>query len=107
MRVSHKLSEFDSLSDIVSGIAEMYFLALKHVESCSEYDKGLNGFQIFVIKVNRAYYQLSDVEQEIINNDFFYEAYPNWWKKTYPKSSYYRLRKRSMKRFKEAFENEM
>lgn len=107
MQVSGKSHGFDYLNDVINGIAEMYFIALKHVESCIRNDSGHNGFQSFVMIVNRAYYQLSDEEQEIINNDFFYEAYPYWWKGRYPKSSYYRLRKRSMKKFKEAFENEI
>ena len=109
MRVSGANEEFNSLSNRIQQIADMYFVALRHVESCEEINglRGtLVGFVAFINKVKNAYYQLDDLEKIFINNDFFYEEYPNWWKPIYSKSTYYRLKKRSMKRFKEAFDNE-
>lgn len=109
MRVSGANEEFNSLSNRIQQIADMYFVALRHVESGEEINglRGtLVGFVAFINKVKNAYYQLDDLEKIFINNDFFYEEYPNWWKPIYSKSTYYRLKKRSMKRFKEAFDNE-
>ena len=109
MRVLKQNEEFNALTCSVQQIANMYFAALRHVESGEEIN-GLRGtlvcFVAFVNRVRKAYYQLDDLEKVFINNDFFYEEYPNWWKSIYSKSTYYRLKKRSMKRFKEAFDNE-
>ena len=59
----------------------------------------------YVLRVETAYEKLDPIDQDFINNDFFYQKYPMWWKDIYSKTTYYRLKRKSMESFKEAFEN--
>ena len=45
----------------------------------------------------------TDIEKEFINNDFFYQDYPGWWKLTYKKSNYMKLRNDAINKFLEVF----
>ena len=57
----------------------------------------------FVQKVETAYSSLSSSLQMIINNDFFYQDYPGWWKGKYTAKQYRRLKKKAMNQFMEAY----
>ena len=97
-----------TLASEVAEIAKMYFIALKHIRDIglSDPSKDLSDYEKYISKVQVAFDSLTDIEKEFINNDFFYQAYPNWWMKYYSKSKYYLIRKRSMASFLEAFEYE-
>ena len=103
---------FQRVAKEIRTIASNYFVALKKVNSkkrkrcLSDSSSGENIYQRHVRRVKSAYDQLDSLEQSFINNDFFYENYPEWWKKSFSKSSYYRLRRISMVHFLEAFQNE-
>ena len=102
-------SNFKMLVRFISEIADLYFMALtrKPKETFSEVDEELNDYELFVVRVRKAYSRLNQQEKKIINNDFFYQEYPDWWKKLYTKSTYYRLKQKSMIRFKEVLEDEI
>ena len=97
-----------TLHQEVEEIAKLYFIATHILKN--ETLKDSNGkpsdAQRFINRVENAFECLMDIEKEFINNDFFYQAYPNWWKKYYTRSKYYLIKKRSMMSFLEAFENE-
>ena len=57
----------------------------------------------FMHKVETAYSSLSSSLQMIINNDFFYQDYPGWWKGRYTAKQYSRLKKKAMNQFLEAY----
>ena len=97
-----------SLAIEVAEIAKMYFLALRKIRDggLSDPSKDLSDYEKYIGRVQVAFDSLTDIEKEFINNDFFYQAYPNWWMKYYSKSKYYLIRKRSMASFLEAFEYE-
>ncbi len=57
----------------------------------------------FVHRVEEAYISLNPIEQLFINNDFFYEDYPDWWRDLYTRSQYMRFMKRSIIHFLRAF----
>lgn len=57
----------------------------------------------FLSAVELAYSSLSAPLQKIINNDFFYQDYPGWWKFLYKKSSYQRLKNQAIDQFLEVF----
>ena len=60
----------------------------------------------FIRKVENSYNKLNPLEQVVINNDFFYEEYPFWWKRLYSKSQYTHLKKRAMTHFLSIFYDE-
>lgn len=53
----------------------------------------------FVYRVKEAFEDLNPTEQLFINNDFFYEDYPNWWKGIYSPMQYARYKKRAIIHF--------
>ena len=57
----------------------------------------------FINRVEEAYGNLNPIEQLFINNDFFYEEYPDWWKELYSKTQYTRYMKRSIIHFLRLF----
>lgn len=92
----------------ISKISDLYFLALKNYKraTISDSKRTINEYEKFILRVRRAFSSLDSIDKELINNDFFYQAYEDWWIKKYSRSTYYRLKARSMFRFKEAFDNE-
>ena len=60
----------------------------------------------FVNRVEETYYELNPIEQLFINNDFFYEDYPNWWKDIYTRTQYLRFKKRAIIHFLRLFYDE-
>lgn len=88
------------LKNGVESIANKYFQSLK---SLSKSTVGKSHTILYIKKVKAAYSKLDSLEQRIINNEFFFQEYPDWWKKTYTKTTFYRLKKQSMKDFLEAF----
>lgn len=103
-----KKNKKKSLYRDICEIAELYFYAVKKSRNrdLSDVDGEIDDYMKFILRVKRAFEQLTETEKEFINNDFFFEAYPNWWKKYYTKSMYYRIRRQSMLSFREAFEYE-
>lgn len=51
--------------------------------------------------VESAFQGLDPISRMIINKDFFYNDYVNWWVGIYSKSSYYRLRDKAIRAFLE------
>ena len=102
-------NETQALVDSIRQIAKMYLLAVHTNEKTPSEKQGDETFiknQIFIDKVNDAFNKLDGLERSLINNDFFYQAYPDWWKKQFSRSTYYRIRRISVRHFKMAFENE-
>lgn len=100
MQHFQKTSEFHSLEGYVQSIANHYFLAINNLKVDRE-DSESNSY---IMRVRNAYLELDGVMRKFINNDFFYEDYPFWWKRYYSKATYYRLKRKSMLKFKEAFD---
>lgn len=102
---------YKKMANDIKTIAKNYFIALKRKrifgENLKEPASVESDFERHIRKVNRAYEQLDELEKTFINNDFFYQNYPNWWKETFSKTSYYRLRRQSMRHFMELFNNEL
>lgn len=57
----------------------------------------------FVSRVEDAFSGLNTTEQLFINNDFFYEDYPDWWKDIYTRSQYTHYMKKSIIHFLRLF----
>ena len=62
-----------------------------------------NRIDSFRSAVELAYSSLSAPLQKIINNDFFYQDYPGWWRLIYKKNNYHKLKNAAISSFLEAF----
>lgn len=61
-------------------------------------------FYNYISRVEKAYSFLADPLKVIINNDFFYQDYPWWWKSLYSEKTYLLLRQIAIYQFMEAYE---
>ena len=94
------------LNDLVEKVADKYFEA-KHMtllkmrgELIAEIDAP---YDVYLYKVERAYATLDPREKNLINNEFFFQNYRDWWVGLYSKASFYRFKKQAMSKFLEAF----
>ncbi len=92
--------DFSKLKSSMEDIASEYFDCLRNLTKSST--KKTNS-ALFIKRVKDAYSKLDMLEQNFINNEFFYQDYPDWWRKKYSKTTFYRIKKQSMKDFLEAF----
>ncbi len=91
---------FSELEHDVEAIAIKYFECLDTLNKPVKYKEV---FARHVKRVKDAYSKLDIVEQKMINNEFFYQDCPNWWRNIYSRSTFYRIKKNSMLHFLEAF----
>ena len=100
-----KKAAFRDLNQMTIDVAERFFFAKKMHEQNKEFFLGKNSFNdqnpfdFFLLKVQAAYDSLSDLERNLINNEFFYQNYNQWWKPLYSKATFYRYKKEAMQKF--------
>lgn len=89
----------------IKEIAQNYFYAKKRIKEINNLSEigNVNEYQQYIDKVEKVFYELDPLEQTLINNDFFYQEYPDWWEKAYNKSEYYYVKGKVMRRFMELF----
>ena len=103
---------FKDLSDMTDVIADKFFLArrinaLKNEDYLAEFDYGDgNNYSQYLEKVSKAFESLSESEKNLINNEFFFQSYHNWWEPVYSKATFYRYKKQAMMKFLGAFYND-
>lgn len=103
---------FKDLSDMTVVVAERFFLArrvhaFKNEDYIAEFDyEDLGNYDQYIDKVSSAFNKLSDSERNLINNEFFFQSYHNWWESIYSKATFYRYKKKAMMKFLEAFYND-
>ncbi len=56
-------------------------------------------YRFYVNAVQETFKDLDVISKQFISNDFFYPGNPDWWIKTYSRSTYYRLRGEAIKKF--------
>ena len=97
---------FKELTEMVEEVAYRFFAAKKILtlskvgEMLAENDLPC---LLYVKKVEEAYHSLDEREKNLINNEFFYQNYHDWWVGLYPKTSFYRCKRKAMLNFLEAF----
>ena len=101
---------FRDLSLMTGLIAERFFQARKmrslmDEDHIAEYDYHEEDIDGYLEKVEKAFGSLSDTERNLINNEFFFQSYHNWWESIYSKATFYRYKKEAMKKFLGAFYN--
>lgn len=100
---------FKDLNQRLLDISEKFFLAKKVKDNPdvlilaeSPFDENYS-LDEFISKVQQAYETLDDNEKNLINNEFFYQSYQEWWKPLFSKASFYRYKKLAMEKFLGAF----
>ena len=97
---------FKQLNDMIEEVAYRFFVA-KRLNSMKQKGEILEEdnppYLVYLLRVEKAYRSLNERERNLINNEFFFQNYQNWWIGIYPKTSFYRFKKRTMLRFLEAF----
>ena len=97
---------FKQLNEMIEEVAYRFFIA-KRLVSMRQRGEILEEdnppYQVYLLRVEKAYRSLDERERNLINNEFFFQNYQNWWIGIYSKASFYRFKKRAMLRFLEAF----
>ena len=87
-------------------IAKLYFIALRNInyQSFSSGEEDVySPFYKYYMDVEETFKQLSKEEKTLINNEYFYNDYLDWWKKIYKPSEFIRLKKKAIRAFVEVF----
>lgn len=97
---------FKELTAMLEEVATRFFMAKtlqkrqREGESVAEHSPA---YEIYLMKVEEAYQKLDEREKNLINNEFFFQNYHNWWIGLYSKTSFYRYKKQAMLHFLEVF----
>ena len=95
---------FKELAVMTEEVANRFFIAQRALHALNN-NKHINKnelpYQAYLQVVENAYRSLDVKEQNLINNEFFFQGYQNWWVGLYSKANFYRLKKRTMLRFLE------
>ena len=99
---------FKDLEEMVSAIAQKFFLAKSVVDGQIDFiaendSDGDCSYDNYLLKVQEAYNTLNECDKNLINNEFFYQSYCQWWRALYSKATFYRYKKEAMQRFLGAF----
>lgn len=92
---------FKKLETKLEEIADYFFYAKRKISEIN-YEDSKSYFD-FLNRVERAYSKLNDIEKNLINNEFFFQEYSQWWVPLYSKATFYHYKKETMQRFLEAF----
>ena len=104
-----EIKTFKDLSDMTVSIVDRFFLArrikaIQDGEYIAEFDmEDVDDHQEYIDKVFKAFASLSEMERNLINNEFFFQSYHNWWESIYSKATFYRYKKKAMVKFLGAF----
>ena len=97
---------FKQLNEMIEEVAYRFFIAKRLITMRQRgeiLEEDNPPYQVYLLRVEKAYRSLDERERNLINNEFFFLFYQNWWIGIYSKTSFYRFKKRAMLRFLEAF----
>lgn len=97
---------FKQLNEMIEEVAYRFFIAKRLITMRQKgeiLEEDNPPYQVYLLRVEKAYRSLDERERNLINNEFFFQNYQNWWIGIYSKTSFYRFKKRAMLRFLEAF----
>ena len=97
---------FKQLNEMIEEVAYRFFVAKRLITMRQRgeiLEEDNPPYQVYLLRVEKAYRSLDERERNLINNEFFFQNYQNWWIGIYSKTSFYRFKKRAMLRFLEAF----
>ena len=102
---SLRKTAFKDLNQMVRDVADKFFFAKRMHDAKSKNMLGETSFNDecpfdhYMLKVQEAYDSLDDLQKNLINNEFFYQSYNQWWKPLYSKATFYRYKKEAMCKF--------
>ena len=102
---SLRKTAFRDLNQMTIDVAEKFFFAKRMCESKREHllvgclPNENDPFDYYLLKVQAAYDSLTDLQKNLINNEFFHQNYNQWWKPLYSKATFYRYKKEAMQKF--------
>ena len=105
------IKTFKDLTEMTVNIADHYFQArrinaMKSQDYIAEFDTDEGEeYNQYISKVYKAFAALNETERNLINNEFFFQSYHNWWESIYSKATFYRYKKKAMMKFLGAFYN--
>ena len=93
---------FKRLEKQINKIAKVYFDCMSILNK----EKSIFKEKLTINQIITAYGVLSYEERKIINNEFFHQDYPNWWKSKYSYDDFTMQKYFAMTHFLEAYKNE-
>ena len=97
---------FKELSEMTEEVANRFFMAqraLKVLSNKNCINKSELPYEAYLKIVENAYRSLDAKGRNLINNEFFFQNYHDWWIGLYSKTSFYRFKRKAMLKFLEAF----
>ena len=94
------------LENAIKEISKFYFIALKNLKEQSISSKEIDNLSVFYkyyADVEEAFKRLDKEKQQIITNEYFYDAYSNWWINQYSKKEFAALKRIATKEFVRIF----
>lgn len=98
-------TKFRFLSKNIASIANTYFLACNYISTFGYKQDDEFAFKEYQIikNIKFVFSLLNSVEQEIINNEFFFQNYPFWWENIYSEKVFKKIKYCAMKNFYNSF----
>ena len=86
----------------IKQIAIRYMAALKKEDesylSSGEKDE-LNLYQLYLLRIERAFSKLNELEKLVINNEYFFNDYYGWWEEIFTKKFFLKYKNKVAKKF--------
>ena len=98
--------EKHKLDTAIKEIARIYFIALQQLKSpklSSGEEDPFSPFYKYYVDVEKTFVRLDSKEKEIINKEYFYDAYKDWWKRVYKAKEFVRIKYLAVSHFLEVF----
>ncbi|MCD8203612.1 MAG: hypothetical protein LUB56_00585 [Coprobacillus sp.] len=93
---------YKEMISIIKEISITYFFYQDRVRRSNNGMLGstnLEDAKSYIQNTNQAFNQLTDEEKDIINNEFFYQDYADWWIKKYSRGDFQKKKKIAMHQF--------
>ena len=94
------------MNEKMESIASLYLKARGEINNSSRLssDDEIHDIRIkYVVFINQCFEKLEENEKEIINNEFFFQEYPMWWKDKYSPKSFVKYKKLAIRHFLEVY----
>ena len=91
-----------TIDNQIKEIVSKYLTALKsgNVSTLSSGEKDkLDPCYLYLIRIEKAFSKLNDLEKLIINNEYFFNAYYGWWEEIFTKKTFIKYRAKVARKF--------
>ena len=73
---------FKQLNEMIEEVAYRFFIAKRLITMRQRgeiLEEDNPPYQVYLLRVEKAYRSLGERERNLINNEFFFQNYQNWW----------------------------